>query len=160
MTHFKEKQKFTDWGIGAFFILFVLPLLIILILCVVTKDDEMLAALGIVAFTFSLLALIFFLPTLKTEIDDKGVYLSFKPFTNRFITWAEIETAEVIKYGFVGYGWRLSFKYGKVYNVKGNKGLFIQLKNKQKLVIGTQNERELKAALEACQGKLKPSKTF
>ena len=85
---------------------------------------------------------------LKTEITDKGIFLSFKPFTNRLITWKEIEEAEVIKYSFVGYGWRYSLKYGRVYNIKRNKGLRLKLKNNQKLVIGTQQEKVLQQAVD------------
>lgn len=51
---------------------------------------------------------------------------------------------KVINYGFVG-GWgiRLWTKYGTVYNVSGNKGLFIKLKNGKTMVIGTQKSQEL-----------------
>jgi len=148
MTYFTEKQKFTDWGIGVIFALLGLPLLIFFILYVVTQEPEILVALGIVFLVISFCVAIFIFPTLKTEITDKGIYLNFKPFTNRLITWNEIEEAEVIKYHFVGYGWRLSFKYGKVYNVKGNKGLRLKLKNNKKLVIGTQQETTLLKAFD------------
>jgi len=148
MTYFKEKQKFTDWGFGVLLTLLVLPSLMLFILYLITKDAEMLAALGIVFFTTSILSLIFILPTLKTEITEKGIYLTFKPFTNRIIAWHEIAEAEIVKYSFVGYGWRLSIKYGRVYNVKGNKGLRLKLKNNKKLVIGTQQEKQLQKALD------------
>lgn len=148
MTYFNEKQKFTDWGVGVILALIGLPLLMFVILYVVTKDTEILTALGIVLFATFITALIFFLPTLKTEITKKGIYLSFKPFTNRLISWNEIEEAEIITYSFVGYGWRLSFKYGKVYNIKGNKGLRLKLKNDKKLVIGTQQEKPLQKAMD------------
>lgn len=147
MANFTEKQKFTDWGVGVFFALLGLPLLIFVILYLVSRNEEMLAALCIITLTFIFVGLLFFLPILKTEINDKGIYITFKPFTNRLITWNEIKEAEVIKYSFVGYGWRLSLKYGKVYNIKGNKGLFVQLKNKKKVLIGTQKEIEMRTAL-------------
>lgn len=147
MTYFTEKQKFTDWGFTIFFVLMGFPLLMFTILYLITKDAEMLAALGIIVFTTFIIALIFILPTLKTEITDKGIYVSFKPLTNRFIAWHEIAEAEIIKYSFVGYGWRLSLKYGKVYNVKGNKGLRLKLKNNKKLVIGTQQDKQLQKVL-------------
>jgi len=148
MTYFTENQKFTDWGIAVFFALLGLPLLMFVISYLITKDAEILAALGTTLFVTSILVLVFILPTLKTEITDKGIYLSFKPLTNRFIAWHEIAEAEIIKYSFVGYGWRLSFKYGKVYNVKGNKGLRLKLKNNKKLVIGTQQKKQLQKALD------------
>jgi hypothetical protein len=56
---------------------------------------------------------------------------------------------KVLNYGFVG-GWgvRLWTKYGTVYNVKGNIGLAIELKNGTKFLIGTQKEIELRSFLE------------
>ena len=59
----------------------------------------------------------------------------------------DIEEAELIKYGFVGYGIRLSIKYGSVYNVKGDKGLRITLKNGKKYLIGTQTPDNLKGVV-------------
>ena len=67
---------------------------------------------------------------LKTTVDRNGIEMRFVPFIYKKITWNEIESAEVLNYGFVG-GWgiRLWTKYGTVYNIKGNKGLAIKLKN-------------------------------
>ena len=134
MIYFSEKQKFTDWGTGVTFALVVLPLLIFVALYIVSQNSEMLTALYVVLLVTFLMVSILFWTTLKTEITDKGIFLSFKPFTNRLITWKEIEEAEVIKYSFVGYGWRYSLKYGRVYNIKRNKGLRLKLKNNQKSV--------------------------
>ena len=53
-----------------------------------------------------------------------------------------------MNYGFVGYGIRLGSKYGTVYNMKGNRGLAIELNNGKKFVIGTQKEMELKNVVE------------
>src|SRR5690554_7570605 len=46
--------------------------------------------------------------------------------------------------GFVG-GWgiRFTMKYGTVYNIKGNKGLFVKLKNGKTFIVGTQKPEEL-----------------
>lgn len=55
----------------------------------------------------------------------------------------DVEQARMIKYSFVGYGYRISFKYGTVYNVGGNKGLQIQKKSGEKVLIGTSREGEL-----------------
>lgn len=75
--------------------------------------------------------------------------MSFFPFVRKKVNWNEIKNIEVINYGFVG-GWgiRLWTKYGTVYNMKGNKGLAIELNNGKKFLIGTQKETELRKFME------------
>jgi hypothetical protein len=70
--------------------------------------------------------------------------MSFFPLIKKTTNWTEIKKVEVVNYGFVG-GWgiRLWTKYGTVYNIKGNKGLAIELFNGKKYLIGTQKEIEL-----------------
>jgi hypothetical protein len=85
---------------------------------------------------------------LKTEIDEDSIRIKFFPFANKVFHWKDIAKAEVVNYGFVG-GWgiRIGTKYGTVYNIKGQQGLAIQLKNGKKRCIGTQKEAELKAVI-------------
>ena len=85
---------------------------------------------------------------LKTEINEQGITMHFRPFTKRQIAWQEIENAKVLDYGFVG-GWgiRLWTNYGTVYNTKGSKGLALELKDGKKLLIGTQNPEKLEEVL-------------
>jgi hypothetical protein len=81
---------------------------------------------------------------LKTEIDQNEIRMSFFPFVKKRVSWSEVESAEIVNYGFVG-GWgiRLWTEFGTVYNTKGNKGLAIELFNGEKFLIGTQKENEL-----------------
>jgi hypothetical protein len=60
----------------------------------------------------------------------------------------EIKTCEVIRYKFVGWGYRLSRLYGTVHNVDGNMGLQIITKSGSKILIGTHHADELKKAIE------------
>ena len=92
--------------------------------------------------------MLFIVMKLKTTIDSDGIQMSFFPFKSKKVTWTEIKNIEVINYGFVG-GWgiRLWTKYGTVYNTKGNKGAFIELKNGTKFLIGTQKEEEMRTVL-------------
>jgi len=88
--------------------------------------------------------------TLKTEVDAVGLRISYFPmFVKKDVKWDEISKATVIKYGFVG-GWgvRLFTQYGIVYNVKGNKGLYVELKSGKKFLVGTQKEKELAEVVE------------
>jgi len=63
------------------------------------------------------------------------------------INISDIKHCEVIQYSFVGFGYRLSFKYGVVYNVWGNKGLLIEKKNGKKVLLGTNNSKQLNEAI-------------
>lgn len=86
---------------------------------------------------------------LETRIDYAGVHYRWRPLMSkdRSIPWENIQHAEVIRYRFVGYGWRFSFRYGRVYNVSGNEGLQLVLKNGSKLLIGTQQAEAVREIL-------------
>ncbi|MEO6347595.1 MAG: hypothetical protein ABIO60_06760 [Aquaticitalea sp.] len=146
---FKEIQKFTQWWLWLLLIgIGILPLFAIykqLILGVKFGDKPM-SDLGIIVFSvliFSLIAMFFFM-RLKTEIDKHEIKINFFPFVKKRVSWKEIKSAKIVNYGFVG-GWgiRLWTTYGTVYNIRGNKGLAIELVNGKKFLIGTQKETEL-----------------
>lgn len=59
----------------------------------------------------------------------------------------DIQEMSIIKYRFVGYGYRISRLYGTVYNVGGNRGLQIIRTSGEKILIGTVNERQLEEAI-------------
>lgn len=151
---FKEEQKFTQWWLWLVLIpIGILPIFGIykqLILGEKIGDNPM-SDLGLVLFAIFIFALIglFLIMKLKTSIDKNGIQMSFLPFTQKRVSWNEIKSKEVVNYGFVG-GWgiRLWTKYGTVYNMKGNKGLAIELKNGKKFLIGTQKETELNNLIE------------
>src|SRR5690554_6746134 len=85
----------------------------------------------------------------KTEINRETLSFRFVPFVKRTIPWKDIESYKVINYGFVGgYGIRLTMKYGTVYNIKGNKGLFVKLKNGKTFIVGTQKPEELEKVIQ------------
>jgi len=85
---------------------------------------------------------------LETGINNEMIKIRFFPFVNKTIIWNDVKSAEVLKYGFVG-GWgiRLGTKYGTVYNISGDKGLALELKNGKKILIGTQREEELRKVI-------------
>ncbi len=78
--------------------------------------------------------------------------IKFIPFHNtpRLIDWNEIEKLEVVKYDPIGDygGWGIKSKKGKkAYNVSGDIGLKLYLKNGKNILIGTQCEEELREYL-------------
>ena len=111
--------------------------------------DNPMSDLGLIVFSVFIFLLfgLFILMKLKTKINNDKIEMSFFPFIKKTIKWNEIKKVEVINYGFVG-GWGIRHpKYGKVYNIKGNKGLAIELLNGKKYLIGTQKETELKEVI-------------
>jgi len=87
---------------------------------------------------------------LTTQVDGSGIDIRFKPFAKKHFNWADINSAEVIDYGFVG-GWgvRMFTKYGTVYNTRGREGLWLKLKNGKQVVIGTQKRTDMESVVEA-----------
>lgn len=151
---FKEVQKFTQWWLWLILIgIGILPILGIYKQLILGEKfgDKPMTDLGLIifcVFIFGLIAMFWFM-RLKTEIDQNEIHINFVPFYKKRVKWDEIKNAKVIKYGFVG-GWgiRLFTAYGTVYNVKGDTGLAIELRNGKKILIGTQKETELKKIVE------------
>ncbi|MFT6719215.1 MAG: hypothetical protein ACJAY8_001615 [Sphingobacteriales bacterium] len=146
---FIETQKFTQWWLWA------ILLLVVLIPAYGIYKQEVLGEtfgtkptnslnLGIMLFAFVLLLLLFWRFQLKTRVNMQFLEVEFRPFVKKRWSWDEIKSAEVINYGFVG-GWgiRIWTRFGTVYNIKGNKGLFLTTKKGKKYCIGTQKEADL-----------------
>ncbi|HVO76303.1 MAG TPA: hypothetical protein VMT35_19945 [Ignavibacteriaceae bacterium] len=97
---------------------------------------------------FILLFSLFVMAKLITVIDQNGIEYRFFPFhlNAHRINWEVVERYEVVKYNPVleygGWGIRYGFK-GKAYNVSGNKGLRLFLKNGRNIILGTQRDIEL-----------------
>ena len=146
---FKEEQKFTQWWLWLILVpIGFLPIIGICKQIILGESfgDKPMSDIGLIIFAifiFSLLGL-FILMKLKTNIDNDKIEMNFFPFVKKTTKWTDIKKAEVVNYGFVG-GWgiRLWTKYGTVYNIKGNKGLAIELMNGKKYLIGTQKETEI-----------------
>lgn len=116
--------------------------------------DGVLIAFSIFMF---LLAILFLTISLKTEVGWDGITIHYSPFFKKQILWSQIQSAEIVDYGFLGgWGFRYSKKYGVVYNVSGRIGLAITLINNQKLVVGTQKPAELKEVLKKYLPNLEP----
>lgn len=145
---FKEKQKFTQWWLWLILVgMVIIPIYGLYKQIVMGEPfgDNPMSDLGLIIFffiTFGLMVL-FWVMQLKTEIDHSQIRMYFVPFIKKRIEWKDVKHAEVVNYGFVGWGIRVGTKYGTVYNTKGNKGLAIVLKDGKRLLIGTQKGGEL-----------------
>ena len=146
---FSEEQKFSQWWMWIFI---SIPFAIGLfgsykqLIRGEVFGDRPMSDLGLIIFTLIGLGLIIFFWShkLTTRLDEEGISVHFFPYTKKFHSWKEIDYCEVIAYEFVG-GWgiRLWTKYGTVYNVQQGEGLFVQLKNKKKFLVGTQNPEKM-----------------
>jgi hypothetical protein len=92
---------------------------------------------------------------LETKIDDKGIRFGFYPFQSKgkFYAWNEIADISVVKYNplidYGGWGWRISLTgQGQAYNVSGNKGIVVVLKNGKKRLVGTQRPEEARIIID------------
>lgn len=86
---------------------------------------------------------------LETKIDENGIRFGFYPFQSKgkFYAWNEFAEISVVKYNplidYGGWGWRISLTgKGQAYNVSGNKGIQVRLKNGKQRLIGTQIPEE------------------
>ena len=150
LIKFKEVQKFTQWwlwliliGVGGS------PVFLTLRSYIVNENITLPIGKLIITSTICLgLILFFVLLKLTTIITSENVLIHFYPFVKKKIEWTDIKSAKIIKYDFVG-GWgiRLLTKYGTVYNIKGNIGLKLELKNGKEYLIGTQQQADLEVFL-------------
>lgn len=144
---FTENQRFNQWWLWLLLISSSAAPIIILYKEFVNQEitTNKLSTLSI----FFLVTLLFIVLQLKTVVTKQTIKLVYFPFVWKTIKISDIETMKVINYGFVG-GWgiRLWTPYGTVYNVRGNKGLHIKLKNGKQLVIGTQKPEKLEKVLQ------------
>lgn len=144
---FTESQKFAPWVLWLMRGLLALVGLLFVFLYVKAPVSGILLAV-IFVFAVAPPMLLLEVVRLKTDVGADGIALKFSPFTKKNFAWPDIESAEVIDYGFVG-GWgiRMGTKYGTVYNTQGSEGVLLKFKNGNKIIIGTQRKAAFLAAI-------------
>lgn len=156
-AYFNETQRFRQWWIFVIIVFSIGAWGYAFIQSLHAEGTEKAAPDYIMILTslapIILVAMIFAL-RLSTRVRNDGVYYQFKPFQfkEKHIKPEEINRFEVRKYSplkeYGGWGIRAGGKkYGKAYNVSGNMGLQLYLKNGKKLLIGTQKPREFERAM-------------
>jgi len=118
------------------------------------SDNEMLITGMVILTVFVVFGFLFFRSALFVQITDRGVVFRFWPFIrkSRTILKSDIAQYEVRRYKpireFGGWGIRQGFFVkGTAYNVRGNKGLQLVLKNGKKILIGTQHPEAIGYAM-------------
>ncbi|MBN2615945.1 MAG: hypothetical protein JXR71_09655 [Bacteroidales bacterium] len=125
-----------------------------------SMDAQLLISMG--AGMLILLAIIIFMSRVKlvTVIYPSGIRINFQHIVSkeRFISKAEISRFEIRKYKPVleygGWGMRSqrphlirARRFGTAYNISGNIGLQLYLRNGPKILIGTQNPTGMERAM-------------
>lgn len=168
MRVFKEEQKFTQP-----LIYIGLTIATLVIFTPIIKEWNSISQLplnkqlgslsgGII---LGLMAILFLFLKLRTRIDEKGISFKFTPFHFKsiLIHWKEVDKAYLRKYNAIseygGWGIKGGIPWvkgnGRAYNVKGNIGLQLELRNGKRILIGTQKKNEVEAVLKRYSSKIK-----
>lgn len=154
---FNETQKFRQWWL--WIILIIAALIPVGLFLNSYAGNNQHSNNGWVALIPGLLivgAVIYMLLSAKltVELDDFAINYRFYPFhfSNQKIHWQDVTRAYVRKYSpileYGGWGLRYTFKNGKAYNVMGDIGLQLELKNGKKILFGTQRKEELEQVMQ------------
>ncbi len=152
MRVFNETQRITQWfmwlSLAALFALlfyFCYQWYVLGVAVDKVAADDISGQLIVVLCLVPVPLLIFFLK-IKTYIDEKGIHYRFIPFhlSQKIILWSDMKICFVREYRpikeYGGWGYRMSFGNGHAYNIRGNKGIQIELVTGKKILIGTQKE--------------------
>lgn len=155
MNSFSERQRFTQWWLWTLIIAaLVVPIVLTMYKArvnhiVITPADM------IVGSIVPVLVIVLFLTIqLRSRIDEAGIHYKFVPwhFQEVHIGWDEIDKAYIRTYSplkeYGGWGIRKGFgKIGRAFNISGNVGLQIELKDGKRILIGTRQTNEIKQTL-------------
>ena len=155
MHVFKETQKFDQWLIKLIYLGIIGFLAYTLYTLYIKKED--LGNVGvndssaqlILISTILLVLGLFYIFKLNTSIDEIGIHYQFLPihFSRKTVRWENMKKCYVRKYNpimeYGGWGYRFSFGSGKAFNVRGNKGIQVELMTGKKILIGTQKAKDV-----------------
>jgi hypothetical protein len=164
MTYFREEQQFRQPWIWGPLILFGIGTTGFVGYAMVKQlafgqpvGDRPMSdtALAIVGPLIMLVAwgtcLLFVVLRLVVEVREDVVAIQFRPFVRRAIAWRDIARCEartyrpIREYG----GWGIRFgRNGTAYNVRGNRGVQLELAGGKRLLLGSQRADELAHAIQ------------
>lgn len=106
----------------------------------------------IAAIELSLIGILFI--RLTTIVTHDTLILKYFPFPGRRVPIGSIETAEAIEYNPLangGWGWRISRRFHRVFNVSGNKGVYVRYgpRPRDRFLVGSRDHTALAAAIES-----------
>lgn len=109
-------------------------------------------AIGIVALAALVIVTLVLTSHMTTVVDAAGVHVRYFPFLRKTFALADVVTWTVRTYDPMEYGgWGVRGfpdRYGWAYNVRGNRGVEIEFRNKHRLMLGSQRAEELARAID------------
>ena len=157
-VYFTEEQRFSNFWFWVFIIVvfttFLTPTIVALYSQVVLDTpfgenpksiESLLIIFGILLVVYVAAVILFRMMKLVVVVRQDGVYYRYPPFIikERHFKVEDIELYEIRKYKpikeYSGWGIRYSWaKSGRAFTVKGKLGLQLYLKDKKKVLFGTQ----------------------
>ncbi len=160
MRVFNETQRFDQWWLKLIFLALILFVGYSIYQWFFSNEavgnvgpNDSFGQFIVIVSIFPILILFSFLK-LRTEIDERGIQYQFLPFhfSTKKIAWTAIQNCYVRTYNpimdYGGWGYRTSLGKGSAFNVKGNKGIQVELKSGKKILFGTQKEDEAKQIIQ------------
>lgn len=158
---YREEQRFTQWWRWLLVLsACTIPIVIIATELTISSDNTaeevttLLVVLCFVALFEAVLIWLFWSMKLIIEINETGIRFKYPPVIRkwRIIKKSEVQSFEVRQYKPIAEygGWGIKVKFrnsGIAYNVKGNIGLQLYLKNGKKLLLGTQRKQAIDYAM-------------
>ena len=154
MRVFEETQRFNQWWLWVLYLASLGGVGLILYQTSLQSNNSENQILLVVIFVVMILIYAFLsLIRLFTKIDKEGISYQLYPFHRKIkkVSWKDLSEIQTRKYNpileFGGWGYRIGFG-GKAFNIKGNQGIQLILKNGNRLLIGTQKPQEAQSAID------------
>lgn len=165
-NYFQEEQKFSQKWVWIFLILtFLLVSEVVVVSISIGKsvdNSSFSKEIIVLIFTvvFSAVFWLFLIMKLEVKVTDEGIVYRFFPIIlkEKMVNCNLIESYEIRKYkpimDYGGYGATVRLnKWGKAFNMKGNIGMQLYLKDGNKILFGTQRPEAFKHAMDKMMGK-------
>ena len=163
---YSEKQRFRQWWLWLLILIVSLIGPIVFLWAIFQQvimespignnptSDLVLMILGLIfGIGFGIgIPLLMYTTGLDTEVREYGVCIRFRPFHRKSVVFSfeSVQKAEAITYNplqdFGGWGFRYR-RNGKAYNVRGNKGVLLTLKDGKNVLIGSNHHEVLCLAI-------------
>lgn len=143
MNAFEHIQKFS-WG----WFVFGYAIVALLIYGDLAGTSEQSGTLW-VGFAVGALLFAVQMARLSITIDAEGIGYRWKPYQKKNSVFAksEINSLTITRYPFIGYGYRVSAKYGTVLNTRGAIGLWLTTKRGESYLLGISDVKGVREAL-------------
>ncbi|MFP4496665.1 MAG: DUF6141 family protein [Vulcanimicrobiota bacterium] len=159
-VYFYEEQKMKQIWLVLFIIFLVGIFLYIFVKEVIMKKTALAGSppVGFTIFMFIifgvLMPVVMFIAKLITRVEKEGIYIRFFPFHFKFLffpfdhiqNYYNREYKPIPEYR--GWGIRRGLHHGWAYNAYGNQGLQLEMKDGERILIGTQRPDEFVEAID------------